>query len=1813
MIINKKIVYARKKEEFEPLIPTIPEGLNPVVFIEDTREMWTCGTYFSIGYPSIEVSEVSGSVKVQIGNSFFLLTPTGDSISLRKGDGNRIIISSNALNRVDTEPPLKWDASNRKLLHMESGVASGSYGQSTNLGNASVFVVPNFIVDATGHITFAENHNIEIRDYVEQVAPSNQMAERNVLLSYNEANNNMDTSQVRKANGLTFNDATQRITVAGGMTSDGAVTVNHGDVSVLDGYIVGKLKGDVEGQATPKIHLSLKPEYGGASTKLYGHVKLQDILSRKPDPSSDNENINDTNVVAAIAASPLMVWNAIETAKSYADSILGSNNAMLFKGALEAGISSPGTYTPMADVGNTYVVTFGNGAYRDSVGYINGVSVEVGDLLICKEATAASDGTNWEEVSKKWTYVQTNTTGVVSGPSSATIGQLAVFDSITGKLIKGLPNGSVGQMLVINESGIPTWANKPDRLNHALSFQVKGVEFTSFDGYEAKKVNFIAGDNMFITPDNQGNLTLAADPGNDTVNTAGATDLINTKLFLIGAESQTESPQTYSNRYVYVGADNCLYSDGKKVSTTDHTHPIYVTLDTEQTINGSKTFTTPIISTVASGTAPLVVASNTLVSNLNADLLDGLHAKSFIFYKEEDFDPATYDGYYMGMTTKSGINGNWWHIISMNWGGSNMGIVGNKTWVTQLALPTKGIRGLKYRTGNDSTSYGSWVDILDVTNYAGTLDGRYLKKTGDTMTGTLTSASTSSSIVFKGLENCDITNIYKDNGVIRNDDGGLTSIRNGLRFNWHDTYWYIGNLRGSSTDSAGFGVVDHNNKLVLRVTPNDVRAPRFMSTVATGLSPLIVSSNTLVNNLNADLLDGVHLAGFSGREGVMRSWLRGRYTTVNQYFGNGNVVTIDPKPTDDVTLSTNTTVLSLGDVPTRNTQLAFHYDTNTIKYRRHDDSKWNDWVVLIHSGNYASYSDGRYVKKAGDTMTGTLGMGANTIYWKENGFGDKFGLTPYFSGTNDNNYLAFMSSVGEAGTDPAMSAKMVLTGLGNVGIGTTTPTQKLHVIGGGLFTALLTTTGITNNGTLTQNGDIIINQASTTGTRQVRFQGGDNDYGRIAFGGTASNAGWMEIASCDGGNEPIYARQYTGVFTTIKRTATLLDANGNTIFPGTVTAPTFTGALNGTAEWSKRLATNSQLTFGLNGLTYFNANLGAGTAANQNVGPTAQWWHILRMNHGNGSGYFADIAVPLNTSDGIYWRRIQGGTNYGWYRVLDTNNYAGIIDGRYINVTGDTMTGALHLANGTRNNAGGDCGFGDCNIGGCLGLQGLNGATGLAFIQQGASWSGGNNYRFTWNGSNMTSSSTAQWNNLNADLLDGYHQAAFSMGWTTSTKYRVDRWGGGTDKNWKKIVTYVCTGGGQYQSCKVKGTIYYITGSHNQGHVIDIPFEAIMYAYGGTANSMLNQSTLYLPPYCTWDMIRIVRYNNNSWEVQVRQPSDWTNISLEYTVTNSGGSVSAGQFTNTSYSSTVANNYNTNVSRPNSSYANRAASADRLTTARSINGTNFDGTANITTSYWGTARNFTIGNTTKSVNGSANVSWSFADIGGAPADHSHKYINSRGNLNPQTGRTQNLGNVYSYNTVSGTSNGAPTTYTSVIGFGRSTGGTVEIAGGWTAGMGLWYRALRDTTDNWYGWVKVWDTKNFDPNSKANSNHNHDGSYITKGGSNNNVVLGAGGYKALSDFTLNSNWAASKDASGYVKFPNGFIIQWGEAYVGANSTGHKSFPIAFPTACISVQVTHKTTATNWDKVCVAGNYTRTSCTIANCETVNSMINWMALGY
>ena len=90
--------------------------------------------------------------------------------------------------------------------------------------------------------------------------------------------------------------------------------------------------------------------------------------------------------------------------------------------------------------------------------------------------------------------------------------------------------------------------------------------------------------------------------------------------------------------------------------------------------------------------------------------------------------------------------------------------------------------------------------------------------------------------------------------------------------------------------------------------------------------------------------------------------------------------------------------------------------------------------------------------------------------------------------------------------------------------------------------------------------------------------------------------------------------------------------------------------------------------------------------------------------------------------------------------------------------------------------------------------------------------------------------------------------------------------------------------------------------------------------------------------------------------------------------------------------------------------------------------------------------------------------------------HTAQYLRSLGNQNCQTGRTQNYGDVYSYNTITGNT-GSPTEYSSVIGFGRGIAGTVEIAGGW-CNTHLYWRSLRDCCEDWYSWRAVLDSSNY---------------------------------------------------------------------------------------------------------------------------------------
>lgn len=90
---------------------------------------------------------------------------------------------------------------------------------------------------------------------------------------------------------------------------------------------------------------------------------------------------------------------------------------------------------------------------------------------------------------------------------------------------------------------------------------------------------------------------------------------------------------------------------------------------------------------------------------------------------------------------------------------------------------------------------------------------------------------------------------------------------------------------------------------------------------------------------------------------------------------------------------------------------------------------------------------------------------------------------------------------------------------------------------------------------------------------------GGNDQFRIRVGG-GSNDGWVALDTADDATEPIMIRQYTGVFTNFVRQATLLDANGATSFPVSVTAPNFYGTASEAVLAQKIRVGNSNPTAG---------------------------------------------------------------------------------------------------------------------------------------------------------------------------------------------------------------------------------------------------------------------------------------------------------------------------------------------------------------------------------------------------------------------------------------------------------------------------------------------------------------------------------------------------------------------------------------------------------------------------------------------------------
>jgi hypothetical protein len=181
-----------------------------------------------------------------------------------------------------------------------------------------------------------------------------------------------------------------------------------------------------------------------------------------------------------------------------------------------------------------------------------------------------------------------------------------------------------------------------------------------------------------------------------------------------------------------------------------------------------------------------------------------------------------------------------------------------------------------------------------------------------------------------------------------------------------------------------------------------------------------------------------------------------------------------------------------------------------------------------------------------------------------------------------------------------------------------------HVISNvdGLQTALdgkLSTTG----GTLTGNLDF-----SNSGTTKRGIQGtsADNDYWFIGGGGTGSNAGYLEIATGDDGQtagaaEPIYVSQYgpgSPLTGTLYRRATLLDANGNTSFPGSMT-------LAGNTVWTSG---NDGAGSGLDADLLDGLHASSFAATSQVIG-IGQTWQNVKSSRSLGTAYQNTTGKPI--------------------------------------------------------------------------------------------------------------------------------------------------------------------------------------------------------------------------------------------------------------------------------------------------------------------------------------------------------------------------------------------------------------------------------------------------------------------------------------------------------------------------------------------------------------------------------------------------------
>lgn len=303
-------------------------------------------------------------------------------------------------------------------------------------------------------------------------------------------------------------------------------------------------------------------------------------------------------------------------------------------------------------------------------------------------------------------------------------------------------------------------------------------------------------------------------------------------------------------------------------------------------------------------------------------------------------------------------------------------------------------------------------------------------------------------------------------------------------------------------------------------------------------------------------------------------------------------------------------------------------------------------------------------------------------------------------------------------------------------------------------------------------------------------------------------------------------------------------------------------------------------------------------------------------------------------------------TTISGYGITDayTKSQVDTIAAKYLPLTGGTLTGQLKIEASALNGAynglriGDDCYIGDCNFGNTIGLMGVgNNNAGMVKFGKGG-------MQFGYNGLNHIASTTAQWTNLNADLLDGWHKNNIV-------------WSGAVNSNtaslshyWAKLFDITVTGN-QYDDRNF--TFLFSNGCNDTFSVVVLRIRQNGAKDSGAYNFIISLREL------VGNMSSRLRvyYNNATGNVQL-----WGNCqrqygSLSYTIIKKTGRTSADftsqgtLVTNTSFSAAQSLPATTGDSPytllDGATRIGIVNQADQLVTARTIWGQSFNGTANV--------------------------------------------------------------------------------------------------------------------------------------------------------------------------------------------------------------------------------------------------------------------------